>query len=324
MQRRIFMMLVGAAACSPFAAPAQQKAIPVIGILGATTADAYASRMTAFRQGLSETGYAEGKTVAIEYRWSQGVFDRLPAMAVDLVTRKVDLIAAFGPPAALAAKGATSTIPIVFSVGIDPVAAGLVDSIARPGRNLTGVSILFTELVPKLLELLSELVPDTEAIALLVNPNGADAEPTIRSAQEAAQAKHIKLHILKAATEGEIDAAFATLNQTKSGLVIGPDPFFGGRSAQLVALAARSAIPTIYFRRQFAVDGGLISYAPSLSSAYRQIGIYAGRIFNGERPADLPVVQPTKFELVINLKTAKALGLVIPHSLLTRADEVIE
>ena len=326
MRRRDLVASLAATACAwPLALRAQQKAMPVIGVLGATTAAAYASRIVAFREGLGETGYVEGHNVMIEYRWAEGHYDRLPVLAADLVGRKVDVIAAFTPPSALAMKAATSTIPIVFSVGIDPVAAGLVASLARPGGNLTGISILFTELAPKLLELLSELVPEARVIALLVNPNSPEAEPTIRGAQEAARVKGVQLDILKAATGGEIDAAFVTLVQMKGGaLVIGADGFFGSRSRQLVALAARFAIPTIYFRREFAAAGGLVSYAPSLTGIYRQAGIYAGRILKGAKPADLPVQQPTKFELVINLKTAKALGLTVPQSILARADEVIE
>ncbi len=326
MRRRDLIASIAAmAAAWPRVLHAQQKAMPVIGVLGATTAASYASRIVAFREGLGETGYVEGQNVMIEYRWAEGHYDRLPVLAADLVGRKVDVIAAFTPPSALAMKAATSTIPIVFSVGIDPVAAGLVASLARPGGNLTGVSILFTELVPKLLELISELVSQTEVIALLVNSNSPEAEPTIRGAQEAARAKRVTLHVLKAASENEIDAAFATLVQRRAGaLVIGADPFFEGRREQIVASAARDAIPTIYFRPEFAAAGGLIGYGPSLTGAFRQAGIYAGRILKGEKPADLPVQQPTKFELVINLKTAKALGLAVPQSLLARADEVIE
>jgi putative ABC transport system substrate-binding protein len=326
MRRRGLITGVAATAATwPLGARAQQKAMPVIGVLGATTAAVYASRVVAFREGLGETGYVEGQNVMIEYRWAEGHYDQLPVLAADLVGRKVDVIAAFTPPLALAAKAATSTIPIVFSVGIDPVAAGLVASIARPGGNLTGVSILFTELAPTLLELLSELVPEARVIALLVNPNSPEAEPTIRGAQQAGRAKGMQLDILKAATGGEIDAAFVTLVQMKgNALVIGADGFFSSRSGQLVALAARYAIPTIYFRREFAAAGGLISYAPSLTGSYRQIGIYVGRIMKGAKPADLPVQQPVKFELVINLKTATALGLTVPQALLARADEVIE
>jgi putative ABC transport system substrate-binding protein len=271
--------------------------------------------------------------VAIEYRWAEGFFDRLPTLAADLVDRKVDVIAAGSPPAALAAKRETSTIPIVFNTGDDPVATGLVASLARPGGNLTGVGILLTELVPKRLQLLLEMVPQARVIALLVNPNGPEAEPTIRDAETAARAKGVQLLIMKAGTEGEIDAAFATLVQLHADallvgndpfFLVGNDPFFNGRREQLVALAARHAAPVIYFFREFAAAGGLISYGPSLPDIFRQAGIYAGKILKGAKPADLPVQQPTKFELVINMKTAKALGLAVPQSLLARADEVIE
>ena len=273
-----------------------------------------------------ETGYVEGQNLAIEYRWAEGRYDRLPALAADLVGRKVDLIVASGgPPSALAAKNATSTIPIVFTAVGDPVGAGVVASLARPGGNLTGSSIMATELTPKRLELLSELVPQAGVIALLVNPNSAEAEPAIREAQEAARAKGMQLHILKASTEGEIDTAFASLVQRQAGaLIVVNDPFFDGRVEQLVALASRYAVPAIYYSREFAASGGLISYAPSFTAAYHQAGIYAGKILKGAKPADLPVQQPTTFELVVNLKTAKALGLTVPQSLLARADEVIE
>ena len=262
--------------------------------------------------------------MAIEYRWAEGHYDRLPALAADLVGRKVDLIMANSPPSALAAKNATSTIPIVFRGGPDPVRDGLVASLARPGGNLTGVITTATELTAKRLELLSELVPRARVIALLVNPNST-AERVIRDVQEAARTKGLQLHVLKARSESEIDTAFASLVQLHAGaLVVGADPFLSGQREQLVALASRRAVPSIYAWREFAASGGLISYGPRLTSAFRLVGHYAGKVLKGAKPADLPIEQPTKFELVINLKTAKGLGLTIPPSLLQRADQVIE
>jgi putative ABC transport system substrate-binding protein len=282
--------------------------------------------VAALRQGLSETGYVEGQNLTIEYRSAESRFDRLPALAADLVGRKVDVIvAAGGDPAAPAAKNATSTIPIVFASGGDPVKDGLVASLARPGGNLTGVSFLTVELNPKRFELISELVPQAKVIALLVGPNIPTTEHMMPAVQEAARAKGVQLHILNASTESEIDAAFASLVQRQAGaLVVSADPFFFYRREQIVALAARHAVPAIYDFREFATAGGLINYGPSLMAVYRQCGIYTGKILKGAKPADLPVLQPTTFELVVNLKTAKTLGLTIPPSILSRADEVIE
>jgi putative tryptophan/tyrosine transport system substrate-binding protein len=326
MRRREFITLLGGTAVTwPLSARAQQPAMPVIGFLHFGSPGPFAYQAAAFDQGLKETGYVEGQNVAIEYRWAEGRYNQLTALATDLVNRKVDVITALGPPCASAAKHATSTIPIVFTIGTDPVADGLIASLARPGGNLPGISILAVELVPKRLELLSELVPQARVFALLVNPNNGYSEPMIRDVEEAASAKGIQLKILKASTESEIDAAFATIaNLHVDGLVIGDDPFFVAQQKQLVALATRYLIPTTYQFREFAAAGGLVSYGPSLSAAIRQAGVYAGKIVKGAKPADLPVVQPTKFELVVNLRTAKALGIDVPPMLLARADEVIE
>jgi putative ABC transport system substrate-binding protein len=325
MKRRQFILAFGGAAASvPFAACAQQKPMPVIGYFHFAT-PAYTPMAASFLGGLKEAGFVEGQNVTIEYRWAEGHYDRLPAMAADLVARKVDLIAAFGPPVARAAKNATSTIPIVFEVGNDAVEAGLVASLARPGGNATGLSILFTQLTSKRLDLLCELIPQAKGIALLVNPNSPTAAPSIQGAQEAASARGVRLSILNASTESEIDAAFANFASTQAdGLIIAADPFFDTRREQLVTPAAHYKVPTIYFEREFSTVGGLISYGSSLPAAYRQMGIYAGRILKGEKPADLPVEQPTKFEMAINLKTANALGLTVPPRLISTADEVIE
>ena len=328
MKRREFSILLGGAATASTVWPsplrAQQKATPVIGYLGTTTLSLFAPSVAALRQGLSETGYVEGQNLTIEYRWAEGRYDRLPALATDLVGLKVDVIVAGSPLAAHAAKGATSTIPIVFFGG-DAVGDGLVGSLARPVSNLTGVSFLTAELDAKRFELLFELVSLAKVIALLVNPNNPDVEGVIRAVQEVAQAKRVQLHILKASTESEIDAAFASLVQRQAGaLVVSADPFIFSLREQIVALATRHAVPAICQGREFATAGGLISYGASLTVVHRQLGIYAGKILKGAKLADLPVVQPTKFELVINLKIAKALGLTIPPSILSRADEVIE
>jgi len=324
MRRRELLLLLGGAVTASRPLQAQQKAMPVIGFLGSTSLDPNAPFTAAFRQGLSEAGYVEGQNVTIEYLWAEGHYDRLPALAADLVGRNVDVIVAGGTTAVLAAKNATSTIPIVFNAA-DPVEFGLVASLARPGGNLTGVSMMNTELMAKRVELLSELVPQARVIALLVNPNNPGAERIIREVPEAPRAKEAQLQILKAGTESEIDAAFATFVQLHAGaLVVQADPLFGRRREQLVALASRHAVPTIYDWREFVAVGGLISYGPSRSAAIRQVGIYVGKILNGAKPADLPVQQPTTFELVVNLQTAKALGLTVPPSILARADEVIE
>jgi putative ABC transport system substrate-binding protein len=327
MRRRDFIIFLAAAMGGwPSAVRAQQKAMPVIGFLSGGSPGPYAPLVAALHQGLRETDYVEGQNVAIEYRWAEGRYDRLPALTADLVSRKVDVIAIIGgTPAALAAKSATSTIPIIFNGVADPVGAGLVANLARPGGNLTGFSNIAIELMPKLLELLSELVPHAGVIALLVNPNNPNTEPLIRDVREAARAKGVKLLVLKAGTEGEIDAAFASLVQLQAGaLVVDPDGFLSSRRGQLVALASRHAIPAIYAHRQFVAAGGLISYGIDDTAVSRQVGIYVGKILKGANPADLPVQQPTKFELVINLNTANALGLTVPPSLLARADEVIE
>ena len=327
MNRRDLLILgASAAIASPLAARAQQKAMPVIGFFHFASPGAFAPDVVGLRRGLSETGYVEGQNVAIEYRWAEGHPDRLPAIAADFVGRKVDVIvAAGGLPVARAAKSATSTIPIVFDTPDDPVASGLVASLARPGGNLTGVGTLAHELTLKRFELLSELVPQASAIALLVNPNNPNSDAMVREVRPVARTKGVQLPILTAGTEGEIEAAFAALADLHaSALIVEPDPFFTSRREQLVALASRNVIPVIYAIRELVGSGGLISYGPNLASVYRLMGIYAGRILKGERASDLPVQQPDKFELVINLKTAQELGLTLPQSLLARADEVIE
>jgi putative tryptophan/tyrosine transport system substrate-binding protein len=322
MNRRELILLLAGAITAARPLRGQQKAMPVIGYLSSTSPGTASTYLTSLRQGLSDTGYVEGQNVAIEYRWAEGHYDRLSALAADFVGRKVDVIIAPNINAALAAKSATSTIPIVFVTG-DAVREGLVASLARPGGNLTGFSVL-TELYPKRLELLSELVPEAKVIALLANPDHPNNESMIRDVQEASRAKGVQLAILKAGNESELDATFAGLGQLQAGgLVVGPDAFFASRRDQLAALAAHYAAPAIYFRRDFVEAGGLISYGTSVPAVFRQVGIYASRILKGEKPADLPVQQPTTFELVVNLKTAKALGLTVPPSILARV-EVIE
>ena len=324
-RRRELVLVLGGMMTAGRPLRAQQKAMPVIGYLPSGRHIPSNPFAAAFRQGLKETGYVEGQNVVIEFHPGQGQYDRLPALAADLVARKVDVIVAFSIPAALAAKNATSTIPIVFSIGADPVEFGLIASLARPGGNLTGVSSLLVGLMAKRLDLLSELVPEPRVTALLVNPNNPNAERVIRDVQEAARAKGYRLLILKASSESEIDAAFASFDRAQAaGVVVSSDPFFDSQREQLVALAARHALAAIYEWREFAAAGGLISYGPSLKALFRQVGNYVGKILNGAKPADLPVQRPTTFELVVNLTTAKALGLTIPPSILARVDEVIE
>jgi putative tryptophan/tyrosine transport system substrate-binding protein len=326
MKRRTFITLLGGAATAwPLAVRAQQSAMPVIGVLDGRSADESTPLVAALRRGLNETGFVEGRNVAIEHHWAHGQYDRLPALAADLVRRQVTVIATSGNASALAAKTATATIPIVFLTGADPVQAGLVASLSRPGGNLTGVTSLGVELGPKRLELLHELVPAATTIAILVNPANRSAEIQVRDMQAAARTLGLELHILQASTEREIDAAFAALTRLRAGaLVISPEAFFNSRSEQLAALTVRHAVPAIYTYREFAAAGGLMSYGGSITDSYRQAGIYVGRILKGEKPADLPVQQSTKVELIINMKTAKALGLTVPFALLGRADEVFE
>jgi putative ABC transport system substrate-binding protein len=317
----------GAAAAWPLAARAQQPAMPVIGFLGSAPPDRWAGRMRAFHQGLSETGYAEGRNVAIEYRWAVGQNDRLGPLAAELVGRQVTVIVTPGStPAALAAKAATTTIPIVFEVASDPVELGLVTSLARPGGNITGVTSLNAEVGPKRLELLHELVPTATVVGLLVNPTNPNlAELTTKNLHAAARSLGLKMHILHASADRDFDTVFATLNQLRAGaLVIGTDPFFSSRLEQLATLTAHHAVPTVYQFREFTANGGLMSYGGSLTDTFRAAGVYTGRILKGDKPADLPVQRTTKVELFLNLRTAKVLGLEVPRTLIARADEVIE
>ena len=324
MKRRDFITLLGGAAAWPLAARAQQAEIPVVGFLNGGSPDGYAPMVAAFHQGLMDTGYVEAQSVRIEHRWADGQYDRLPAMAADLVHRQVAVIVT-NSPGMLAAKAATTTIPIVFTTSGDPVELGFVASLARPGRNITGVTQLNVEVAPKRLELMHELVPTATIMAVLLNPTYPSAETQSKGMQAAARTLGLQLHILRASNERAIDDAFATLAQLRAGaFVISSDPFFNSRAEQFAALALRHAVPTIFQYREFAAAGGLMSYGGSIIDSYRQAGVYTGRILKGEKPADLPVQQSTKVELIINLKTAEALGLTVPITLLGRADEVIE
>ena len=326
MRRREVITLLGGAAAWPLAARAQQPALPVIGFLNAASPQSYARELAAFLKGLNEAGFVDGHNVAIEYRWADGRSDRLPALAADLAQRQVAVIAATSSPAALAAKGTTTTIPIVFETGADPVQLGLVPNLNRPGGNVTGVTQRNQEVAPKRLELLHELLPAARVMALLVNPtNPALAETTVSEVQAATHILGLDFHVLNAGTERDFDAVFAKLIELRAGgLVIGPDVFFVSRSEQLAALSLRHAVPTIFQGREFAAAGGLLSYGSDIADSYRLTGNYTGRILKGDKPADLPVQQATKVELIINLKSAKALGITFPLTLLGRADEVIE
>jgi putative ABC transport system substrate-binding protein len=327
MRRREFITLLGGAAAWPFAANAQQQPMPVIGFLNGTLPDGYAERLRAFRQGLKETGYVEGENVAIEYRWAENQIDRLPEMAAELVRRQVAVIVATGGHApAFAAKAATRTIPIVFTASEDPVKLGLVASLGRPGGNLTGINFFSGELVVKRMELLRELVPTADRVAVLVNhANATNTETTLRDVQSAASAMGLQIQVLKASTSGEINAAFATfVRERPDAIFVSVDPFFGSRRVQIVHLTSYHRLPATYGNRDIVEVGGLMSYGSNVTDANRQMGVYAGRILKGAKPADLPVVQATKFELVINAETARMLGLTVPPTLLSTADEVIE
>jgi putative ABC transport system substrate-binding protein len=324
--RRELLAALGGAVAWPLAARAQQTAMPLIGFLNSTSPSAWKPYVDAFRQGLNGAGYVEGRTVAIDYRWAEGRYKNLPVLAAELVRRKVTLMVATGGTATvLAAMAATKTIPIVFTSGVDPVEAGLVASLNRPGGNATGVNLFTSQMEGKRLGLLRELIPTATLIAVLLNPNSPPAATQLKNVQEAARALDQQIHILDAGNEAELEAAFATVRQIGAGaLLVAADPFFNSRRTYIIALAARHAIPAIYEQREFVVAGGLMSYGTNFSDGYRQVGIYAARILKGERPADLPVMQSTKFEFVINLTSAKALGIVVPPMLSARADEVIE
>jgi ABC-type uncharacterized transport system substrate-binding protein len=328
MKRREFITLLGGATATwPLAARAQQPAMPVVAFVSLGSADAFAHETIAFRKGLNETGYVEGQNVTVEYHWLEGQYDRLPALMADLVHRQVAVITSTGSaPAALAAKAATVTIPIVFGVPEDPVQLGLVASLARPGGNATGINFFFTEVIAKRLRLLHDLVPKAVSVAVLVNPaNATSAKSTLRAVRDVAPAIGLKIQILNATTNGEIDAAFATFAGTRpDALFVAPDAFFTGRSVQFATLTARERIPAAYAARELVAAGGLMSYGPNLADTYHQVGVYTGTILKGAKPADLPVLQSTKFEFVLNLQTARALGIEVPPSVLAIADEVIE
>jgi len=325
MNRREFITMLGGAAAWPLPLSAQQPGMPVIGLLNSASADTFADRLRAFRQGLKDTGHVEGDNVTIVYRWAEGQSDRLPALADDLLRRQVTLIAALGGAAAFAAKAVTTTVPIVFNVDDDPVKLGLVSNLARPSGNLTGTNFLSAELTTKRLELLRELVPAAARVAVLANPTYPTGKSTVKDLAAVAPAMGLQLQVLNARTNHEINAAFATLARAPSdALFVAGDPFFTSRRFQLVNLTSRHAVPATFGTREFAEAGGLMSYGSNIADAWRQVGAYAGRILAGAKPADLPVVQASKFELVINAETARMLGIAIPHSLLALADEVIE
>jgi putative ABC transport system substrate-binding protein len=325
MRRREFLGALGGAAAWPLAARAQQAAMPVIGYLGASWPGTSPHTVAVIRQSLAEAGYIEGRNVAIDYRWAEGQYDRLPALAAELVRRQVAVIVAIPGPAARAARAATATIPIVFMIDDDPVKIGLVESLARPGGNATGVNFFIAELGGKQVGLLRELLPRAARIGLLVNPNNANAQSVTANVAAAASANGLEINVVQARNTHEIEAAFATLARNRAdALVVGADPFFYGRRVQLATLATRHAIPAVYNVREYAEIGGLMTYGTSLAEVHRQIGVYTGRILKGAKPADLPVVQSTKFELVINAETARTLGLTVPPTLLATADEVIE
>ena len=325
-RRAVITLLGGAAATWPLATRAQQAAMPAIGFLHSSSPEPNANRVSAFRKGLAETGYVEGQNMAIEFRWAEGQDDRLPDLAADLIRRRLAVIATpASTPATLAAKAATASIPIVFAVAADPVALKLVASLNRPGGNATGVSFQFVELVPKHLGMLRELAPGASRFVALVRSNAAFTDTAVKDLQASASVLGVPIEIFRVGTGREIDAAFANVVQKPgSALLVVPDPFFTNRRAQIVTLAARHALPAIYYSPEFAEIGGLMSYGPNVADGFRQAGIYVGRILKGEKPTDLPVVQPTKFELVVNLNTARALGITIPNTLLSIADEVIE